>query len=307
MTTTTTSVTQLGYLVFEVSDLPAWERFATGVLGLTVGTRRDDGALALRLDSHAQRFLLLPGEADDVAAIGWEVADATALAAVRAQIEATGVSVTEGTAELAASRQVAGLISLTDPGGVPAEIYFGPERAAEPFRSPVVEGGFVAAGLGLGHCVVSARDQDESLAFYRDALGFRLSDRITCEYYGHPVDIVFLHVNARHHTVAIGQRQPKRIHHFLVEAASVDAVGLAFDRALRARVPIMQTLGRHPNDRMFSFYAQTPSGFLFEFGHGGVLIEDEDAWEPVIHDRVSDWGHHPPAVLAPPKPRPKAP
>ncbi len=299
--TTGPAVTQLGYLVFEVSDPDAWERFATGVLGLTIGARYDDGSLALRLDSHAQRFLLVPGDADDVAAIGWEVADAGALAAVRARIEAAGVEVTEGSSVLAASRQVAGLVSFTDPGGVPAEIYYGPEPAAEPFASPVVPGGFVAEELGLGHCVVSARDQDQSLAFYRDVLGFRFSDRITCEYYGFPVDIVFLHANPRHHTVAIGQGQDKGIHHFLVEAASVDAVGLAFDRALKARVPIMQTLGRHPNDRMLSFYAQTPSGFLFEFGHGGLLIEDEDAWEPTVHDRVSDWGHHPPAVLAPRK------
>ena len=36
----------------------------------------------------------------------------------------------------------------------------------------------------------------------------------------------------------------------------------------------MQTLGRHPNDRMFSFYAKTPSGFQFEFGWGGREVDD---------------------------------
>ncbi len=30
-------------------------------------------------------------------------------------------------------------------------------------------------------------------------------DRIVCEFYGHPVDIVFMHGSARHHTVAVGR------------------------------------------------------------------------------------------------------
>jgi hypothetical protein len=58
----------------------------------------------------------------------------------------------------------------------------------------------------------------------------------------------------------------------------------------------MNTLGRHPNDEMFSFYGFTPSGFQFEFGWGGRLIDDAD-WTPKTYDRISDWGHHPPGVV----------
>jgi Glyoxalase/Bleomycin resistance protein/Dioxygenase superfamily len=78
-------------------------------------------------------------------------------------------------------------------------------------------------------------------------------------------------------------------------------VGLAFDRALRGGVRIAQTLGRHPNDRMFSFYAKTPSGFQFECGWGGRIVDDA-TWEPTTYDRISEWGHHPPVMFAP-KPR----
>jgi hypothetical protein len=78
----------------------------------------------------------------------------------------------------------------------------------------------------------------------------------------------------------------------------MDDVGLAFDRALGSGVRIMQTLGRHPNDRMFSFYAKTPSGFQFELGWGGREIDDA-TWQPAEHDRISEWGHHPPEWLAP--------
>jgi hypothetical protein len=90
------------------------------------------------------------------------------------------------------------------------------------------------------------------------------------------------------------------VHHFLLEVEHVDDVGRCFDRALRSKVPIAQTLGKHPNDHMFSFYALTPSGFQFEFGHGGVIVDDAD-WQTAVYDRISDWGHHPPLVFAPPR------
>ena len=70
----------------------------------------------------------------------------------------------------------------------------------------------------------------------------------------------------------------------------MDDVGLAYDRALRARVRIVLTLGRHPNDRMFSFYVQTHSGFALEYGHGGIVIDDA-TWKVVNYSKMSDWGH----------------
>ena len=58
----------------------------------------------------------------------------------------------------------------------------------------------------------------------------------------------------------------------------------------------MLTIGRHPNDRMFSFYAQTPGKYQFEFGWGAREVDDA-TWEPSVHDRISEWGHHPPQLL----------
>jgi 2,3-dihydroxybiphenyl 1,2-dioxygenase len=137
---------------------------------------------------------------------------------------------------------------------------------------------------------------ERSFTFYTELLGFRLSDRVVADVHGYKADIAFLHCNPRHHTIALGARDAKRVHHFMLEARSVDDVGLAFDRALAAGCRIMHTLGRHPNDRMLSFYATTPSGFQFEYGWGARLVDDA-TWKPEIHDRISEWGHHPPALL----------
>ena len=306
------SVAQLGYLQFEVKDLAAWESFGTRVLGLGIASRRGDGGFALRMDGHAARIFITPGPADDLACLGWEAPDAATLDEVAGRLRAAGVDVTEGTPGECDQRQVARLIRYTDPGGIPSEVYCGPALATEPFVSSVVRSGFVADAQGLGHIVISAGSQAESTKFYEEILGFRLSDHIRCDIHGFKVDIAFFHADsalqgatgARHHSVAFGDKQRKRLHHFMIEARSMDEVGLAMDRTMKAKLRIMQSLGRHPNDRMFSFYAKTPSGFQFEFGWGGRHVDDA-SWTPTSYDHISEWGHHPPEFINPaPAPRP---
>jgi biphenyl-2,3-diol 1,2-dioxygenase len=283
-----------------VSAPDAWQSFALDVLGLELAGETPDGGFGLRMDSHARRLFVTPGPADDVSVIGWQVADQGVLERLSRSLQDAGVAVSAGSAEEAKARSVAGLVKFRDPAGIPTELFYGPERASAPFRSSRLVSQFVAEQSGLGHVVVSSKDKQESVEFYTRLLGFRLSDHVVCRYFGFDVDISFFHANRRHHSVAIGGPQPKRIHHFLLEVASMDDVGLCFDRAMRAGVPIMNTLGRHPNDRMFSFYAQTPSGIQFEFGWGGREVDDA-SWEPTTHNRISEWGHHPPGVFAPRK------
>jgi 2,3-dihydroxybiphenyl 1,2-dioxygenase len=290
------TVQQLGYLAFEVADLKAWEPFATHILGLQLVDRRGDQGFSLRMDGHRQRFFIEHGPADDLAAIGWEVEGASALKEIHRRLSAAGHQVTEGSQEEASRRHVAALIRFDDPAGNPNEVYYGPTLAEEPFVSEVVTSGFVADEQGLGHVVVLSRDQAEHEEFYAKMLGLKLSDYIRCEYFGHEIDVAFMHANPRHHSLAFARGQHKRIHHFMVQANSIDEVGRCYDRFLFAGGKVHQTLGRHPNDKMFSFYGYTPSGFHFEFGSGAIEIDDE-TWEAKTHRKVSEWGHHPPQLL----------
>jgi 2,3-dihydroxybiphenyl 1,2-dioxygenase len=284
---------QLGFLEFECRDLSAWHDFLTQILGLV-----DVGAGRYRMDGHAWRIQLVDGPSNDLSAVGWEFTDEE-LDAALVRLTTQGVKTDEG--DLAV-RGCARRYLCTDPGGVPVELVAGLPRNPEPFASPVVRSGFVADEQGLGHLVVTAPDPRATRVFYEAALGFRYSDRIRTEVYGHPVDLTFWHANERHHSLAFGGQQRKRLHHFMVEARSMDEVGLAYDRALESGVRIMQTLGRHPNDRMFSFYALTPSKFQFEFGWGGREVDDA-TWEPAEYDHISEWGHHPPQIVFAQKPK----
>jgi len=296
------SVSQLGYLVFEASDLDAWRRFAD-VLGLGV-IERSEGAIDLRMDGHAARFHLQQGPANDLVAVGWEAGSGAELDQLVARLREHGVDVTEASADDARTRGVERLYRFVDPSGIPGELCFGAKLANDRFRSDHVASAFVADSMGLGHVVLACRDMQESATFYTELLGFRLSDRIRCDLHGFQVDVLFYHCNQRHHSLALGGPQEKRLHHFMLEVADLDDVGMCFDRALKAGVPLMQTIGRHPNDRMVSFYALTPSGFQFEFGWGGRIVDDA-SWETTEYDRISDWGHTRPKLLTPRKEVPR--
>ena len=58
-------------------------------------------------------------------------------------------------------------------------------------------------------------------------------------------------------------------------------------RADRVKV----SLGRHHNDYMTSFYMQTPSNFLVEYGWGGREV-NVATWQPTeMSTLASFWGH----------------
>jgi 3,4-dihydroxy-9,10-secoandrosta-1,3,5(10)-triene-9,17-dione 4,5-dioxygenase len=50
------------------------------------------------------------------------------------------------------------------------------------------------------------------------------------------------------------------------------------------------TLGKHTNDKMISFYVETPSRTQIEYGTGGILIDD-DTWIPTQYPSPHYWGH----------------
>ena len=258
------------------------------VLGFEVA-RRDDVGFSLRMDAHAQRYFIERGN-DDLAFVGFEVADRADLDECAARLRAAGVPVEEGAPEHCARRDVEALLSFRDPGGTPAEIFLGPRMAEGPLSSKCVGSRFVADDLGLGHLVISTPNRDAIRDFYIDVLGFGLSDHIQVNLSGYPVDVAFLHVNPRHHSLAMGGPMPKKIHHFLIQVESLDDLGLALDRTIDFGLHVVQGLGRHPNDRMVSFYAETPSGFQFEYGWGGKEIEVGD-WQPTVYHQISEWGH----------------
>lgn len=279
------SITALGYMNVGSSRLDEWSEFATRWLGMEQA-ERSAHQRRFRMDDRAQRLIIDDSLAEGACAFGWEVPDQAALQALAAKLEKAGIAVRREPATLADQRRVAELISFADPAGNLLEAFHGAERSAESFHPGRSISGFRTGPLGMGHVVLSVPDIDPMLAFYRDLLGFRLSDYIL-----RPFRAYFMHVNPRHHSLALIQTGKHAVHHLMVELYSLDDVGQGYDIALSEPERIATTLGRHPNDLMTSFYLRSPAGFMLEYGWGGREVNDA-TWQPAeVTVGPSLWGH----------------
>lgn len=289
-------IRQLAYLVVDSDKLAEWSSYATDFLGMRAALDDDGKTLRIRMDARSYRFLLRNmsgGEAsEDLWAAGFQVGRSADLAALAERIRAAGVEVHRGTPEECADRRVEDLIWLRDPQGLRIEIVYNPLEGSDDLVLPLVRGGFLTGDLGFGHIAIGAIDLKTCEAFYEDVLGFALSDYIVQDIQGFSVDFTFFHVNPRHHTLALaGLPTPYRLNHLMVEVADIDVVGEAMERAKTLGIAFYMNLGRHPNDRMLSFYAFTPSNFAVEFGTDGLQIDDDAAWQIKTYDSISAWGH----------------
>jgi 3,4-dihydroxy-9,10-secoandrosta-1,3,5(10)-triene-9,17-dione 4,5-dioxygenase len=291
------SIRSLGYLRIEATDVAAWREYGLKVLGMAEGDGPTAGALYLRMDDFPARLVIVPGERDHLAASGWETANAAELQDIRTRLDAAGVPYKEGTDEELADRRVVELISFEDPSGNTLEAFHGVALRHRRVVSPYGHR-FVTGEQGLGHVVLSTDDDEAALRFYRDVLGFRLRDsmRLPPQMVGRPADgapawLRFFGCNPRHHSLAfLPMPTPSGIVHLMIEVESADDVGLCHDRALRRKVPMSASLGRHVNDLMLSFYMKTPGGFDIEFGCEGRTVDDE-TWIARESTAVSLWGH----------------
>jgi 2,3-dihydroxybiphenyl 1,2-dioxygenase len=286
---------ELAYLGIEVADPTAFGEFLANVVGLTPSERTSDGATTWRNDDRVHRLLVTEGPANDASVIGFEATSRDAYERAVERVRRAGVAVTEGSEAARAARRVDELVRIETPWGVPVEIVVGLATASEPFVSPLVPGGFLTKDMGFGHVVFITSDLASAHQFATEVIGLRQSDWLETDLGGIPLSVRFYHCNPRHHSLAIGAAPielPQKLHHLMVETVSQDNVGNAFDRAWSAGLPIANALGKHDNDKMFSFYVVTPAGFQLEFGYGARTIDDP--WtENRRYDRISEWGHQP--------------
>lgn len=279
------AITALGYLGVRSDRLEDWTSFACKLLGMQLA---DSGGknLAFRMDNFRQRLVVSDEPGETLSFMGWEVSDRNDLQILAAQLDGAGFAVKPGSPQLADRRFVTDLIVVNDPAGNRLELFWKPLRVSDPFTPGRPISGFKTGPLGMGHAVLHVSDIDPVVAFYRDLLGFHVSD------YGlTPYPLYFFHVNGRHHSFALVGSGKSGFHHFMVEYDNLDDVGQGYDLAQLEEDRIAYTLGRHTNDYMTSFYANSPSGFFVENGWGGRVI-DPEAWEPhETFDGPSFWGH----------------
>ncbi|RZI53826.1 MAG: glyoxalase [Pseudonocardia sp.] len=284
-------VIALGYVGITATDLAAWRTFASKVLGLQETEQKQTDAALFRMDERSWRIAVEQGDDGGLAYIGLELPNGAALASLKRRLENAGVEVTVAD-ELAKRRGVTELITATDPSGNPLEFFYGAKVSGDPFVSPT-GARFVTDPYGIGHAPVYVTDLDAARSFYVDLLGFKISDTVGVEFM--KLEFIFLHCNARHHSIALGYSPDVKagLQHLMVEVDSLDTVGTSYDKVLGGAAELSLTLGRHGNDRMVSFYCNSPSGLEVELGWAGRLIDDK-TWSVASYaEDESLWGHKP--------------
>lgn len=304
------AVRSLGYIGFNAPDPAVWLDYATNIIGMmparacagedwgipmipdsgpkSAGSgTADDGSVYLKIDDWQWRIAIHPHAEDrGIRYIGLEVESRIDLEAQVAKLQAAGHEARMGTDEEAQARSVTGIAHTTDPCGNALELFYGPVIDRK-FVSPLgME--FLAGPLGLGHVnLLTSRFLEEAQDFYTRVLGFELTDYIL---FGGGNVANFYRCNARHHSIGLLKvERAIGVHHLMLEVTSIDMVLQCHERVTNAGINITSTLGRHANDRMLSFYMQSPFGFEVEIGFDGVLVDD--SWSSNQFVEGDLWGH----------------
>lgn len=289
----------LGYVVVESRKLPEWQRFARDGLGMHADAI-EGGLLALRIDDHQRRIIVRDGAAEDVVAIGWQLHDEPALKLALARLQAARLDVREVGGAEAAERGVERFWVFEGPKRLRFELFSRALLSDRPLAMQV--SGYVTGGMGLGHFAMTTREPEAALRFFQTTFDARLSDTIEDKLNGVTLELSFLRLNERHHSVAIAATRGTRmnpmrtaIHHLNLQAKSLDDVTEAYRRMRGMGFVIANAIGQHPNDRELSFYVATPSGFEVELGWNPIVVteEAEARWKPGHYQGISLWGHFP--------------
>ena len=165
----------LSYIGIKSTLNDDWAAFATKVLGMQLFDTAG-GTAVFRMDDQAQRLFVSDERDESIACIGWEVETKADLEVFGSRLEANGIAVFHGPQSLKSERYVKDLLWFIDPAGFRVELVWRPEQSQVQFVPGRPIEGFRTGPLGMGHVVLHVDNIDQMVVFYREIMGFQLSD-----------------------------------------------------------------------------------------------------------------------------------
>jgi catechol 2,3-dioxygenase len=145
----------------------------------------------------------------------------------------------------------------------------------------------------LSHVLMFTPDVDRAIAFYRDVLGLRLSDRS-----GDGIAFMYGMHGSDHHMVAFAKSQAPGFHHSSWDVPTVEEVGLGGMQMAERGFRHGWGPGRHVLGSNYFWYVQDPWGSFAEFSADIDYLPRDVAWESGDHppqDAFYLWGPEPPS------------
>lgn len=212
------------------------------------------GADAYQLEGRERRLVIGRGEARAHPYSAFVLAGARQLADYRHFVAARGVALLPSPTPLFAD----GAFAVRDPDGRLAVFGVQNGDAARPSSA-----GAAALPGRLQHVVVASARFPAMMAFYRDALGFLVSDTVHVDDgkggLG-DVNVCFLRANEEHHSFAVFRAPVSASDHFACETSGWDDLRRWADHFATLDVPIWWGPGRHGAGNNLFFMVKDPDG-----------------------------------------------
>lgn len=273
------NITHLRHVAVAAPDFAASRAFFAGAWGLRPVPAAIDGSAFFQTRlPEAFQLQLIDGPERRVERIAFGLGTRADVDAAARELDAAGVPVLMRPHELAT------------PGGGYGFRFLDPDNRCIELSSDVASGtpgDATAVPEKLAHIVVNTPDIDAATAFYRDVLGFKVSD-----WSEHVMS--FLRCNPEHHSIAFNQSAHAAYNHTSWTMESIDALFRAQGRVRAAGTPLMWGTGRHgPGSQVFNYFIE-PSGYVVELIADGLEVPSDDAWETKVWPRVPEfmdlWG-----------------
>ncbi len=286
-----TGLKQMGYATFETEDLERSVAYYTEFLGLTeVG--RDGSTVYLACPSDFYSVVLKKGAAPALARLALQLAPGADLESFAAELAAKGVRVRRR-ADHGPDTPLT--LTVTDPSGLEVDLLAGRVVNEQRPRNTGV------MPRKLGHAAFFTPDIRATVKFYRDVLGFRVSDWVGDFF-------VFMRCNPDHHTVAFLRGPQRGLHHIAFELNDWSHVKQACDLMSEYKLDLAWGPGRHGPGHNIYTYHDNPDGFTVElFTELDTMSEEENGyfdprpwhkdrpqrpkvWDPAAKGSGDRWG-----------------
>jgi len=181
----------------------------------------------------------------------------------------------------------------------PRTPYNGPGRVDRTDnRAPGIERTAAVRPRKLGHAVLGSTNFDATLAFFRDGLGFKVSDLMG--------DVgAFLRCSTDHHNILVLRAPVAFLHHTSWQVDDVDEIGRGAMAMLEDHPERhVWGLGRHHAGSNFFWYLKDPAGNFSEYYSDLDCVLDDALWKPEVFEGAKglfNWGPPPPPSFIKPE------